>query len=130
MKRGGIVNASLAGRCAALGHTDQLAIADCGLPLPAGVPVVDLSLVRGVPSFVDVLSALVRELVIEGHTMAEEAIGTVVETWIADRAGGLGEAQTMSHEELKRQLAACKLIVRTGEATPYANVILRCGVAF
>ncbi len=130
MKRGGIVNAALAGRCAALGHTDQVAIADCGLPLPAGVTVVDLSLVRGIPSFVDVLSALVGELVIEEHTVAEEAAGTVVEAWVADQADGLGRARTASHEELKRQLAACRLIVRTGEATPFANVILRCGVSF
>ena len=34
------------------------------------------------------------------------------------------------HEELKRIVARAKLVVRTGEATPYSNVILRCGVPF
>jgi D-ribose pyranase len=27
-------------------------------------------------------------------------------------------------------VAAAKLVVHTGEATPYSNVILRCGVPF
>lgn len=34
------------------------------------------------------------------------------------------------HEELKRMVAGAKLVVRTGEASPYSNVILRCGVPF
>jgi D-ribose pyranase len=34
------------------------------------------------------------------------------------------------HEEFKARTRADRLVVRTGEARPYANVILRCGVPF
>lgn len=36
----------------------------------------------------------------------------------------------ISHEELKEELKKCKAVIRTGEQTPYANVILRSGVVF
>ena len=36
----------------------------------------------------------------------------------------------VSHEEFKRISHAAKAIIRTGEATPYANVILHAGVIF
>ncbi len=42
----------------------------------------------------------------------------------------LPELKVVLHEELKRMVAGAKLVVRTGEATPYSNVILRCGVPF
>ena len=42
----------------------------------------------------------------------------------------LPELKVVLHEELKRMVARAKLDVRTGEATPYSNVVLRCGVPF
>lgn len=100
------------------------------MPRPPRVPIVDLALVRGVPSFTDTLAALVTELTIQGHTFAREAAGTPAEQWITERSAQIGEARTVSHEELKAELAECALFVRTGEATPFANVILTCGVSF
>lgn len=128
MKRTGILNRNLAGAVAALGHGHEVVVADAGLPLPAtGPEVVDLSLVAGVPSFATVLRALVDDVVIEDWTLAREAEGGPVATWAAD----LGTAPEMiSHEELKARLTHVRLIVRTGETTPFANVILRCGVMF
>lgn len=130
MKRSGIINGALASRCAMLGHTDLVAIADCGLPLPPGVVVVDLALVQGVVGFVATLDALIGELAIERHVYAFEAVGTQAQWWIADRAPHLGAADVVSHEVLKHRLSECALVVRTGEATPFANVILQCGVSF
>jgi D-ribose pyranose/furanose isomerase RbsD len=43
MKRGGILNAQLAGALARLGHTDTLVVCDAGLPIPPGSEVVDLA---------------------------------------------------------------------------------------
>jgi D-ribose pyranase len=34
------------------------------------------------------------------------------------------------HETFKKRLVQAKAVIRTGEATPYANVILESGVAF
>ena len=128
MKKSGIINAKLAGALAGLGHTDQVVICDAGLPLPRGPEVVDLAFRLGVPSFEVVLSALLEELVVEGATAAEEVErNTRSHEYLTANLPDLGP---VPHEELKRMVAGAKLVVRTGEATPYSNVILRCGVPF
>ena len=127
MKKAGILNAPLNAAIGRLGHGHLVVIADCGLPIPAGVEAVDLALVQGVPPFADVLAALLAEIEVEGAVMAEEAEGTAVERRLA--AAGL-KPETVTHEEFKALLPSVRLIVRTGEATPFANVMLRCGVGF
>jgi D-ribose pyranase len=128
VKRSGIINAKLAGALAGLGHTDQVVVCDAGLPLPPGPEVVDLALRFGVPSFGVVLSALLEELVVEGATAAEEVERNPrSHEYLTANLPDLG---FVPHEELKRMVAGAKLVVRTGEATPYSNVILRCGVPF
>ncbi len=128
MKRGGIINARLAGELARLGHTDLVVVCDAGLPIPTGPAVVDLAFRLGVPSFETVLSGLLEEIVVEGATAAEETRENPdVARVLHDLPPDLG---LVTHYELKRMTAGAKLVVRTGEATPYANVILRCGVAF
>ena len=72
MKRDHILNASVIRAVAAIGHTQSLMICDAGLPIPAGVPCIDLSLVRGIPSFQDVLEAVAAEMVIERAILATE----------------------------------------------------------
>ena len=138
MKRGGLLNAQLNEAISRLGHGDLVVVADCGLPQPVGVPVVDLAVVHGLPSFAGVLDALLGDLVVEGVTAASEsrgvAAGEVIEARFGaggDGGGGLGlEVAHVSHEELKRLSGTARLFVRTGEATPFANVVLRCGVPF
>lgn len=127
MLKSEILNAPLLGALAKLGHTDTVVIADCGLPLPAGPTVIDLALVQGLLSFEQVLDVLSRNLVIEASTLASEAKeGTVLQLCASC---GL-EPQFITHEQLKAELPNAKVIVRTGESTPFANVILHCGVAF
>ncbi len=129
MKKGGIINSLLAGSLARLGHTDRLVVCDAGLPVPPGPEVVDLAFRFGVPSFEAVLSGLLDELVVEGATAAEEvrSRNPGVHELLVSR---FPELELVSHGELKREVAAARLVVRTGEATPFANVILRCGVPF
>ena len=129
MRRAGILHAGLAREVARLGHTHHVVVADCGLPLPRGgdVAVVDLALTRGVPTFAQVLDALLDEIVVEQATIADEARGGQVEQWVARR--GLAPS-AVPHERLKELAAGAALVVRTGEATPFANVVLRCGVPF
>jgi D-ribose pyranose/furanose isomerase RbsD len=38
--------------------------------------------------------------------------------------------ERVPHEEFKAQVGHARFVVRTGEATPYANVLLRAGVPF
>ena len=130
MKRSGTINAELAAACARLGHTDLFAVADCGLPVPAHVRVIDLALVRGVPRFEQALDAVLADVIVEAHWVAAEASGAPAGAWLDARAGQLGERHVVSHEELKARLAGCRFVVRTGEASAYANVIARSGVSF
>ncbi|PZF56923.1 D-ribose pyranase [Curtobacterium sp. MCBD17_013] len=127
MKRAGILNAELNAGLSRLGHGDLVVVADCGLPIPPGVPLVDLAVVHGVPRFEDVLDALLGDAVFQDCTAAEEVVGTEAEGWITARFDGV---QHVDHEALKRMSAGAKLFVRTGEATPFANVVLVCGVPF
>lgn len=130
MLRDGILNAPLAGALARLGHTHQVVIADAGLPLPYGVPgctIVDLTLVAGIPRFEQVLDAVLDAIVVDRAEAALESQSHPAHQWIAARLGSLS---LISHEELKERLPETQLVVRTGESTPYANVILHCGVPF
>ncbi|AOS66160.1 D-ribose pyranase [Actinoalloteichus hymeniacidonis] len=129
MKRSGILHAELSGALARLGHTDKVVVADCGLPIPAGPTLIDLAFRFGVPSFLEVLDGLLAEVVVEGAVVAGElaAGNPVIASGVAER---LGETEQVQHEEFKSLVAGAALVIRTGEATPYANVILRCGVPF
>ncbi|MFQ5795051.1 MAG: D-ribose pyranase [Candidatus Bipolaricaulia bacterium] len=131
MKKQGILNERVSAVLARLGHTDWLAIADCGLPIPDGVERIDLALVQGIPRFQDVVQAIASELVVEKVILAQETQSHNPDCYrfLTEQFGDV-PVEEISHEELKRRLKAVKAVIRTGEATPYANVILQAGVAF
>ncbi len=132
MKRSGILHGELSLLVASLGHGDLLVIGDAGLPVPAGVPVVDLALKPGVPSFSDTVQTILEELVVErGFANAEQpdvspdAAAELETTWLENVP-----LERIPHEDLKEMSAKAKAIVRTGEFTPYCNLILVAGVPF
>ncbi|MEU6454011.1 D-ribose pyranase [Streptomyces sp. NPDC047065] len=128
MKRAGILNRHLAGALAELGHGDGVLVCDAGMPIPDGPRVVDLAFRAGVPSFAEVLDGLLAELVVEGAVAATEV--REANAGAAALLDGLPGLTLVPHERLKVLSAGARLIVRTGEARPYANVLLRCGVFF
>ncbi|WP_327435551.1 D-ribose pyranase [Streptomyces sp. NBC_01201] len=129
MKKSGILNRHLAGALAELGHGDGVLICDVGMPIPPGPRVVDLAFRAGVPSFAEVLDGLLDELVVDGATAAEET-GEANPEAARLLTARLPDLDLVSHERLKELTASARLVVRTGEARPYANVLLRCGVFF
>ncbi|MFD8112644.1 D-ribose pyranase [Streptomyces microflavus] len=129
MKKSGILNRHLAGAIAELGHGDGVLICDAGMPIPPGPRVVDLAFRAGTPSFAEVLDGLLDELVVEGATAALEVRDANPEaTRLLDAR--FPNLDLVPHDELKARTATARLVVRTGEARPYANVLLRCGVFF
>ncbi|WP_088008559.1 D-ribose pyranase [Indiicoccus explosivorum] len=128
MKKQGMLNRDIAAALASFGHTDLLVIADCGLPIPPGVPCVDLSYRIGKPGFLEILHAVLEDFEAEAGFIAEEIKSGNPETESAIREAIAPEY--ISHDELKKLSAQARLIIRTGEATPYANIILRSGVIF
>jgi D-ribose pyranase len=124
-----ILNPRLLALLAGAGHTDLIVIADAGLPIPSGLEVIDLSLVSGVPSFIQVLDAIRKVLAVESAVMARETRGQAVYGELVPRLKGLS-VEELSHEEFKARLSKARGVIRTGETTPYANLGLVAGVTF
>ncbi|MEU6093440.1 D-ribose pyranase [Streptomyces sp. NPDC047079] len=129
MKKAGILNRHLSGALAELGHGDGVLVCDAGMPIPDGPRVVDLAFRAGIPSFAEVVDGLLEELVVEGATAAHE-VRDANPRASAFLDARFPELTLVPHDQLKRMTAQARLVVRTGEARPYANVLLRCGVFF
>lgn len=131
MKCDRLLNPGIVSEVAALGHTEYLCIADCGLPIPKGVKVIDVSIVAGKPTFLDVLDAVRQELVVESTILAEEIDdkNPALAKQLDARFGSL-PCKKIPHEAFKEATKNAKCIIRTGENTSYANVILVGGVNF
>lgn len=131
MKRTGVLNSDLSYLIATLGHTDLIAVADAGLPIPVGVRRVDLALVRGVPGFIQTLEAVLDEVVVERAVIASEMARRNPAVYRAvKRLLGRTPVEEITHRALKARLRGARAVVRTGECTPFANILLQCGVAF
>jgi D-ribose pyranase len=131
MKKSGILNQPIAAVIAGMGHTDTLVVADAGLPIPAVPARIDLALTPGRPAFLDVLAAVLGDLKVERAVVARELLSASPDTYTALREL-LGDIPitTVPHAEFKQQTHAAKAVIRTGEFTPYANIILVAGVVF
>ncbi len=131
MKKTILINSRLSKVIASMGHTDTIAIADSGLPIPKGVERIDLALTRDIPRFLDTLRVILAELCVEEAIVAAEMKEKSPEAYqklieiLADIP-----IKEVPHEELKAMTKECVAVVRTGEYTPYCNVILRSGVVF
>jgi D-ribose pyranase len=131
MKKQGILNSELSALISRLGHTDRIVICDAGLPIPDFVPRIDLAVVPGLPSFFDVLEAVLLEMQVERVIYAEEwqrVNPQAVQRLEAELPGA--ERDIVSHEAFKQLTREARAVIRTGECTPYANVILQAGVIF
>lgn len=130
MKKSPLLNVALSRVVAGLGHGDLVVIGDAGLPVPRGVELVDLAVTRGVPSFLDTLGAVLSEMHVETHWLASETQERSPHIWTAVAQLALPRCRIVPHEELKRLCQGARAVVRTGECTPYANVVLGAGVVF
>lgn len=129
MYKTGTLNSDISTVLSQLGHTDQILIADCGLPIPDGVKRIDLALTFGQPSFRDVYTEVSKHMAIETAIVAEE-MKTHNAVLFDDLNDDIPNLNRVSHDELKLQSHHVKAIIRTGEATPYANIILQSAVLF
>ena len=132
MLKGGIFHPQLCRVLAELRHNDLLVIGDAGLPIPKGVERVDLGWRPGDPAYLDVLEEVLKVIVVEHATFAEEALSVSADFHAKAKAllpEGL-PVDYIPHTELKKMSADAKAIVLTGEFTGYTNVILRCGCAY
>ena len=131
MKRTTLLHAELSEVIARLGHGDLLVIGDAGLPIPDGLRRIDLAVSANVPRFTDVLAAVLAEMQVEGALIADELApaSPAIHSELMRQLGRTPVA-AISHQQLKAATREARAIVRTGEFSPYANVILRAGVVF
>lgn len=131
MKKQGILNEQLSAVIASTGHTDLIVVSDAGLPVPLEVEKVDLALLPNLPRFLEVLRAVAGELAVEKIILAEETqrVSPAMYQSIIELFPGI-PLETMPHTDFKRKTRESRALVRSGEFTPYANVILVAGVVY
>lgn len=139
MKKTTLLNAPLSHCIATLGHTEGLTVCDAGLPIPSHMQRIDLALTPNIPRFLPTVEAITAELFVERVLLAEEIkqknseIHTALLAYFAQlqqEQGNQIQIDYVSHEQFKQASQQSKAIVRTGECSPYANVILYSGVPF
>ena len=129
MQLSGIIHHELAGLIAGLRHTDTFVISDAGLPLPPGIPTVDLGYRYGQPPFLDVTEALLAQVVVEHSWVTDQVRAINPTVFAALRSFGL-EPEPLDHDVFKARVAHVRFAVRTGEDTFFANVLCQAGVPF
>ena len=129
MKIGTVINQPVSELIAGLGHMDEIVIADAGLPIPPGTQRIDLALTKGIPSFRDTLSIVLNEMCVEKAVVAQEMIdiSPAVYELVIQSLDGI-EIEKLSHVDFKERTKVSRAVIRTGEFTPYANIILISGV--
>lgn len=133
MKKNGILNSDISRVLSYMGHTDWICVGDCGLPIPDEVERIDLALEFGVPTFMKTLEVVTGDMIVEKIILAEEikaqnpkVLGEIEALFKGQNI----EVEYVSHTELKEKTKNCKAVIRTGETTPYANIILQSGCIF
>lgn len=139
MKKGTVLNAEISSVISRLGHTDTLVVGDAGLPVPQQTTRIDMALTHGVPSFMQVLEVVTAEMQVEAAILASEIKQhnpqlheTVLKSLeqLQQHQGNTIDVRYISHEQFKKQTADSQAVIRSGECSPYANIILCAGVTF
>lgn len=131
MKKTSVINSDISRVIAQMGHFDLLSIGDAGMPVPMTTEKIDLAVSKGLPSFIAVLENVLTELEVQKIYLAEE-IKTYNPEMLAKIRALLPEVavEFIPHKQMKEDLQRCQAFIRTGEMTPYANILLESGVVF
>ncbi|EPJ52209.1 MAG: ribose ABC superfamily ATP binding cassette transporter, membrane protein [Osedax symbiont Rs2] len=135
MKKSRLINSEITAVIARMGHLDELTICDAGLPIPKSTPRIDLAISQNLPPLLSVLEAVFSELQVESVIIARECQTQSPNFYqrlmaVIDQQNPPVAVALLSHSELKAQTSNSQAIVRTGEYTPFANIILKSGVVF
>ncbi|MHB1628134.1 MAG: D-ribose pyranase [Bacilli bacterium] len=131
MKKTGVLNRDISAVIASMGHYQELVICDAGFPVPDSVRCIDLALEPGLPAFMDVLRVVMKELQVESFVLAKQTM-----EYSPQRHAEITEffsdlvPSYVTHTDFKTRSFHAKACIRTGECTPYSNVILVSGVTY
>jgi D-ribose pyranase len=131
MKKTGILNQEMAQVIAGMGHYQKIIICDAGFPIPEGIPRIDLALTPGLPAFMDVLTTVMLELCVEEVIIAKETKENSPQRFEEMKAQFPGlTPDLIPHTEFKEISKTVKACIRSGECTPYSNIMLVSGVTY
>jgi D-ribose pyranase len=108
-------------------------VADAGLPIPASVERIDLADRAGSPAFLDVLETVLSEFVVEKALVSLEMVEDSPDMLkaIQQRLNDAGvSVEFVSHVDFKQKTHQARAVVRSGEFTPYSNILVYSGVPF
>lgn len=130
MKKKGLLNSHISKMAADLGHTDTFCIADVGLPT-FDIHKIDLAIEFGIPSLMQIANLIDQHIEIESIVLAEEIKkhNPNLHNQITDKFKHI-DIKYISHEDFKEMIKNCKSVIRTGENTPFGNIIFKSGVVF
>ena len=131
MKKSKVINSDISRVISQMGHFDKLSIGDAGMPVPMTTEKIDLAVDNGIPSFMEVLNNVLEELEVQKIYLAEE-IKEMNPSILKEIKERLPETDIafIPHNQMKKELNTCHAFIRTGEMTPYANILLESGVVF
>ena len=129
MINSGILNPQILSLLARVRHTNALVIADRGFPFWPQIETIDISLVDDIPRVLDVVRAIRSNFAVARVFMAEEflaANGNDVRLEFEQALSGI-PLIFEPHVEFKKRVPQAIGLVRTGDTTQYANLIVESG---
>jgi D-ribose pyranase len=131
VKKDRILHKELNKALSSLGHYDTIIVCDAGLPIPKEEQRIELAIKPGVPSFVDVIEAIMEDLEVEKVYVAEEVKSISPDmSKEHERIFKNMDVEHVPHSRFKEMSKECKVIVRTGEYTKFSSALLVCGCAY
>ncbi len=129
MLKTGILNPAINSLLCRIRHTNTLVISDRGFPFWPQIETVDISLIDDIPRVLDVLQALTRNFVIAQAFMAEEFLSVNQPATKDAFIEALNGTPILyePHVIFKRRVPQAIGLIRTGDTTQYANLILESG---
>jgi D-ribose pyranase len=126
MLKGGILNPAINSLISRVRHTNTLVISDRGFPFWPMIETVDITLVDGIPTVLQVLNAITPYFIIGEAHMASEFLSHNSEETKRAFAAAFGTIPVIHepHIEFKKRIPLAIGLIRTGDTTPYANMVL------
>jgi D-ribose pyranase len=126
MLKSGILNPQVLDLIARIRHTNTLVISDWAFPFWPQIETVDISLTHGIPTVLDVLDLLTPVFQIGRIWQAEEFVAHNPRETVERFAKSFGDIPVTreAHVDFKKRVPLAIGLIRTGDSTPYGNVIL------
>lgn len=126
MLKSGILNPNINSLLSRVRHTNTLVISDRGFPFWPQIETIDISLIDDLPRVLDVLNAIRANFKVGNAFMANEfrTVNTPQTCANFERALEGVSLTYEPHIEFKKRVPHAIGLIRTGDTTQYANMIL------